>query len=249
MVTVEVCANSVQSAIEAQKGGAVRVELCGNLSDGGTTPAKSQIELSRNHIEIDLNVIIRPRGGDFLYDNLDFESMKSDIELCGELKCDGVVIGILDKNGNVDIERNGKLVELAKKHGMSVTFHRAFDRVHDLYSELEDVIRLGCDRILTSGGHQTAFGGREVLRKLVDLSNNRIIIMAGSGVNETNVTELVHSTGVKEVHGTFQKPIQGGMKYNSPNFPDNYNNSGYSEYSFLLSDASRVKEIVKNANL
>lgn len=249
MVTVEVCANSVQSAIEAQKGGAVRVELCGNLCDGGTTPAKSQIEISRNHIEIDLNVIIRPRGGDFLYDNLDFESMKSDIELCGELKCDGVVIGILDKNGNVDIERNGELVELAKKHGMSVTFHRAFDRVHDLYSALEDVIRLGCDRILTSGGHQTAFGGREVLRELVYLSNNRIIIMAGSGVNETNVTELVHSTGVKEVHGTFQKPIQGGMKYNSPNFPDNYNNSGYSEYSFLLSDANRVKEIVKNANL
>ena len=249
MVTVEVCANSVQSAIEAQKGGAVRVELCGNLCDGGTTPAKSQIELSRNNIKIDLNVIIRPRGGDFLYDNLDFESMKSDIELCGELKCDGVVIGILDKSGNVDIERNGELVELAKKHGMSVTFHRAFDRVLDIYSALEDVIRLGCDRILTSGGHQTAFGGIEVLRKLVDLSNNRIIIMAGSGVNETNVTELVHSTGVKEVHGTFQKPIQGGMKYNSPNFPDNYNNSGYFEYSFLLSDAGRVKEIVKNANL
>lgn len=249
MVTVEVCANSVQSAIEAQRGGAVRVELCGNLCDGGTTPAKSQIELSRNNIEIDLNVIIRPRGGDFLYDNLDFESMKSDIELCGQLKCDGVVIGILDENGNVDIERNRELVELAKKYGMSVTFHRAFDRVRDIYSALEDVIHLGCDRILTSGGYQTAFEGREVLRKLVNLSNNRIIIMAGAGVNESNVGELVKSTGVKEVHGTFQKLVRGQMQYNSPNFPDNYNNSGYSEYSFLLSDAGRVKEIVKNANL
>lgn len=249
MVTVEVCANSVQSAIEAQKGGAVRVELCGNLCDGGTTPAKSQIELTRNHIEIDLNVIIRPRGGDFLYDNLDFESMKKDIELCGELNCDGVVIGILDKDGNIDTERNAVLVELARKYGMSVTFHRAFDRVRDIRSALEDVIGLGCDRILTSGGYQTAFEGRHVLRELVELSDNRIIIMAGAGVNESNVQELVHSTGVKEVHGTFQSLKHGGMVYNHPNFPDNYNTSGYSEYSFLLSDAERVSEIVKNANL
>ncbi|PXV62213.1 copper homeostasis protein [Dysgonomonas alginatilytica] len=249
MVTVEVCANSVQSAIEAQKGGAVRVELCGNLCDGGTTPAKSQIELTRKHIEIDLNVIIRPRGGDFLYDNFDFESMKSDITMCGELNCDGVVIGMLDENGHVDIEKNGVLVQLAKQYGMSVTFHRAFDRVCDIYSALEDVISLGCDRILTSGGHQTAFDGRNILKELVNLAADRIVIMAGAGVKESNVRELVHSTGVKEVHGTFQTLRKGGMKYNNPNFPDNYNNSGYSEYSFLVSDSDRIKEIVKSANL
>lgn len=249
MVTVEVCANSVQSAIEAQKGGAVRVELCANLSDGGTTPAKSQIELTRNHIEIDLNIIIRPRGGDFLYDDIDFESMKKDIILCGELNCNGVVIGILDKYGNVDIPRNSVLVELAKKYGMSVTFHRAFDRIRDIYSGLEDVISLGCDRILTSGGYQTAFEGREVIRELVHLSGNRIIIMAGAGVKESNVRELVHSTGVKEVHGTFQTLNRGMMEFENLHFPDNYNNSGYSEYSFLLSSARRVQEIVKNANL
>lgn len=249
MVTVEVCANSVQSAIEAQKGGAVRVELCGNLCDGGTTPAKSQIELTRNNIEIDMNVIIRPRGGDFLYDNLDFESMKSDIKLCGELKCDGVVIGVLDENGDVDIERNGLLVDLAKAYGMSVTFHRAFDRVCNIQLALEDVIGLGCDRILTSGGYQTAFDGRNVLKELVNLAGDRIVIMAGAGVKESNVRELVHTTGVKEVHGTFQTLRKGGMKYCNPNFPDNYNDSGYSEYSFLLSDAERIKEIVKFANL
>lgn len=248
MVTIEVCANSVQSAIAAQKGGAVRVELCGNLCDGGTTPAKSQIELTRNHIEIDLNVIIRPRGGDFLYDNFDFESMKKDIELCGELNCDGVVIGILDEKGNIDIERNEMLVKVAKKYGMSVTFHRAFDRVHNIYSALEDVISLGCDRILTSGGCQTAFEGKEVLRKLVDLSSNRIIIMAGAGVNESNVNELIRFTGVEEVHGTFQNLKQGNMIYHNPNFPDNYNNSGYYEYFYLLSDVDRIKNIVKNAN-
>ncbi|MBF0576558.1 copper homeostasis protein CutC [Dysgonomonas sp. GY617] len=249
MVTVEVCANSVQSAIEAQKGGAVRVELCGNLCDGGTTPAQSQIELTRNHIEIDLNVIIRPRGGDFLYDDLDFESMKSDIITCGELHCNGVVIGILDENGNVDINRNGILVELAKKYGLSTTFHRAFDRVCNIQSALEDVIGLGCDRILTSGGKQTAFDGRNVLKELVDLAGDRIAIMAGAGVKESNVRELVHTTGVKEVHGTFQTLRKGGMKYSNPNFPDNYNNSGYSEYSFLVSDSDRIKEIVKSANL
>ncbi len=245
MVTVEVCANSVQSAIEAQKGGAVRVELCANLADGGTTPAKSQIKLTRNHIDIDLNVIIRPRGGDFLYDNLDFESMKNDIMLCGELNCDGVVFGILDNNGNVDMERNAILIDFAKKYDMSVTFHRAFDRVRDIRSALEDVIRLGCDRILTSGGYQTAFEGRELLRQLVALSDNRISIMAGSGVNESNVQELVRFTGVKEVHGTFHSLKQGGMKYHNSNF----DNSGCSEYAFLLSDAERVKGVVENANL
>jgi copper homeostasis protein len=242
MVTVEVCANSVQSAIEAQKGGAVRVELCGNLPDGGTTPAKSQIELTRESIDIALNVIIRPRGGDFLYDNLDFETMKRDILLCGELKCDGVVIGLLDADGNVDIPKNSVLVDIAKQYGMSVTFHRAFDRANDLKKALSDVISLGCDRILTSGGFSNAFEGKDVIRDLVQLAGDRIIIMAGAGVKEENVSELVKYTGVKEVHGTFQSLVKGGMNFHSSNFSDN------SEYSYLLSDSTRVKEIVKKAN-
>ena len=242
MVSVEVCANSVQSAVEAQKGGAVRVELCGNLYDGGTTPAKSQIELTRENINIQLNVIIRPRGGDFLYDNLDFETMKRDIELCGQLKCDGVVIGLLDKNGNVDKEKNAVLVDIARKHSMSVTFHRAFDRTNDLRIALEDVIGLGCDRILTSGGYPSAIQGKDVLKELVDLSGDRIIIMAGAGVKEDNVADLVKYTGVKEVHGTFQSSFQGRMDFHSPNFTDS------AEYSFLLSDHRRVEEIVKRAN-
>lgn len=249
MVTVEVCANSVQSAIEAQKGGAVRVELCTNLCDGGTTPSQSQIELTRSHLDIDLNVIIRPRGGDFLYDDLDFELIKKDVSACGELGCNGVVFGVLDKYGNVDVKRNALLVELAKKYGMSVTFHRAFDRVKDVYSALEDVVSLGCDRVLTSGGCQTAFEGRNVLKELVELSAKRIIIMAGAGIKESNVRELVHTTGVREIHGTFQTLIKGDMQYLHPNFSDNYNNSHYSEYSFFVSDAGRIKEIVKLANL
>lgn len=242
MVSVEVCANSVQSAIEAQKGGAVRVELCGNLFDGGTTPAASQIELTRNKIDIQLNVIIRPRGGDFLYDEIDFVTMKKDIELCGRLGCDGVVIGMLDRDGNVDMVKNAELIKIARRHSMSVTFHRAFDRTNDLFKALSDVIDLECDRILTSGGYASAFKGKDIIKQLVEMADNRVIIMAGAGVKEENVEELVKYTGVKEVHGTFQSLVDGGMIYHNPNFTDK------AEYSYLLSDQNRVADIVKKAN-
>ncbi|MDU1904910.1 MAG: copper homeostasis protein CutC [Dysgonomonas sp.] len=242
MVLVEVASNSVQSAIEAEKGGAKRIELCGNLMEGGTTPAKSQIELTREHVSIDLNVIIRPRGGDFMYDDLDFESMKRDIQLCGELKCDGVVIGILDPDGNIDLKRNLELVELAKKYNLSVTFHRAFDRVKSLSDALEDVIKLGCDRILTSGGYANVYDGRFVIKDLVEQAGDRIIIMPGAGVKEENAAEIISFTGAKEIHGTFQSLFQGKMNFHSPNFTDN------SEYSYLLSDSKRVSEIVKKVN-
>ncbi len=242
MVLVEVASNSVQSAIEAEKGGAKRIELCGNLMEGGTTPAKSQIELTREHVSIDLNVIIRPRGGDFMYDDLDFESMKRDIQLCGELKCDGVVIGILDPDGNIDLKRNLELVELAKKYNLSVTFHRAFDRVKSLPDALEDVIKLGCDRILTSGGYANVYDGRFVIKDLVEQAGDRIIIMPGAGVKEENAAEIISFTGAKEIHGTFQSLFQGKMNFHSLNFTDN------SEYSYLLSDSKRVSEIVKKVN-
>lgn len=242
MIDVEVCANSVQSAIAAQKGGAVRVELCANLADGGTTPAKSQIELTREYISIQLNVIIRPRGGDFLYDDLDFETMKRDIQLCGEIGCDGVVFGILDANGNVDMQRNRILFDLAKQYDLSVTFHRAFDRVNNLEKALQDVIDIGCDRILASGGRSTAYEGRDALAKLVTLSNGKLSIMAGAGVNENNVLELIKATGVREVHGTFQSLIDGKMSYKNLFFDDK------SEYTFYNSDENRIRKIVNIVN-
>lgn len=242
MIDVEVCANSVQSSIAAQKGGAVRVELCANLMDGGTTPPKSQIDLTRDNICIDLNVIIRPRGGDFFYDELDFETMKQDIILCGEIGCDGVVFGILNSDGSVDIDRNKALVDLAKHYNLSVTFHRAFDRVNNLEKALSDVISIGCDRILTSGGRSSAMEGRFELKKLVELAQDKIAIMAGAGVNETNVLDLVQTTGVREVHGTFQSLFRGNMVYKNPFFVDE------SEYTFLLSDEKRIHNIVTLVN-
>ena len=240
---VEVCANSVQSAINGQKGGAIRVELCDNLEEGGTTPALSQIELTRENLTIQVNVIIRPRGGDFLYNDLEFEMMKRDIHHCGKSKCDGVVFGILNTDGSIDKKRNKELVDIAHQYGMSVTFHRAFDRCSDLFKSLEDIIELDCDRILTSGGMKTAPEGKEILKKLIEQADNRIIIMPGGGITENNISDLVKATGLKEFHGSFRSRYMGEMKYKSDIF-DNVNE----EYSILLSDPEKVEKAIKNAN-
>lgn len=243
MIKLEVCAGSVQSAIEGQKGGAIRVELCDNLAEGGTTPSLSQIEKIRQLTDIQLNVIIRPRGGDFLYSDLEFELMKQDIHHCGQSKCDGVVFGILNPDGSIDMERNKELMDIARHYGMSTTFHRAYDRCSDLFKSLEDIITLGCDRILTSGGMKTAPEGRAVLKKLIDQSGNRIIIMPGGGITENNISELVKSTGLLEFHGSFRSRFIGGMKYRSASF-DNIDE----EYSVLQTDANKVRLAIANAN-
>lgn len=244
MITLEVCASSAQSAIEGQKGGAVRVELCDNLSEGGTTPSLSQIEKTRQLIDIQLNVLIRPREGDFLYSDLEFDIMKQDIHLCGKTGCNGVVFGILNPDGTIDIDRNLKLVEIARKYGMSVTFHRAFDRCADIFKSLEDVISLGCDRILTSGGKKTAIEGKGIIRQLIEISGEKIIIMPGGGITEDNISELVKTTGIKEFHGSFRSRHIGGMQYISPVF-----NDINEEYSILQTDHKKVKKAIENANI
>lgn len=244
MITLEVCANSTQSAIEGQKGGAVRVELCDNLAEGGTTPSISQIEKTRQLIDIQLNILIRPREGDFLYSDLEFEIMKEDIHHCGRAKCDGVVFGILKSDGSVDMERNRELVAIARQYHMSVTFHRAFDRCSDPLRSLEEIIELGCHRILTSGGRKTAIEGREIIKNLITVSENRIIIMPGGGITEDNIYDLVKATGLQEFHGSFRSRYQGGMKYISPSFDDIHE-----EYSILQTDFQKVKKAVENANI
>lgn len=243
MIKVEVCSNSVQSSIEAQKGGAIRVELCDNLAEGGTTPALSQIELTRQLINIELNVIIRPRGGDFLYSDIEFETMKKDIHHCGKAKCNGVVIGILNNDGNIDKKRNQILIDIAKSYNMNITFHRAFDRCKDLYLSLEDIINLGCDRILTSGGEKTALAGKEIIKKLIDQAKDRIIIMPGSGITENNIYELVKATGLKEFHGTFKDSYKGNMEYITDKL-----GSFDEEYSIIMTNKDKVKKAIDNAN-
>lgn len=205
MVQLEVCANGVGSALIAQEGGAYRVELCDNMLEGGTTPSHGQIALARKLLEIKLYPIIRPRGGNFCYTDLEFEVMKADVLNCKALGCDGVVFGMLDAEGRIDVERCKILLDLA--HPLPATFHRAFDEAGDLFGALEDLIALGFERVLTSGGAATAMEGAEVLKKLIAAAKGRIEVMPGAGIRPDNVAALVSATRARVVHGSLSADI------------------------------------------
>ncbi|CAL1516911.1 copper homeostasis protein CutC [Chitinophaga sp. MM2321] len=213
--TLEICAASVASCIAAEAGGANRIELCDNLLEGGTTPSYATIAVAREKVKIDLYPIIRPRGGDFLYSDLEFDIMKKDVEICKQLGCNGVVIGILTADGRVDKHRCKELVTLAWP--MGVTFHRAFDMTDNPFEALEDIIDIGCERILTSGAHNTAVEGASLLKDLVGRADNRIIIMAGAGVRAANIATLVKTTGVQEFHTSAKAYEESHMVYRNPN--------------------------------
>ena len=182
---IEICVDSVQSCISAEKGGADRLELCGNMFEGGTTPSYGVLELAREKVNATIYAMVRPRGGDFCYDDIEFEIMKKEIKLMKELKIDGIVFGILTKDGRVDKERCSELLDL---WGSSkATFHRAIDVSSDLNKACEDIISLGFERILTSGGEANVMSGIIKLKELVEKYNDKIIIMPGSGINERNI--------------------------------------------------------------
>ncbi len=195
----------------AQAAGAHRIELCDNPFEGGTTASYGFIKTARENLSIELYPIIRPRGGDFLYSEIEFEVMKADIENCKSLGCDGVVIGILNADGTVDKKRCKQLVEIA--HPMKVTFHRAFDRTNDPFKAMEDIISIGCERILTSGQKNLAIDGEELLNKLVKQANNRIIIMPGSGVNSDNIETLVKNINATEFHTSARTFVNSKMEF------------------------------------
>lgn len=239
---LEICANSVQSAIMAQKGGANRVELCNNIYEGGTTPSFGTIKIAREKLNIDLNIIIRPRGGDFIYSDIEFETMKNDIDIAKKLNIDGIVIGLLNTDGTIDKNRTRQIVELAKP--MSVTFHRAFDVCNNPLQALEDIIESRCDRILTSGQANKAIDGVDLILKMIEKANNRIIIMAGSGINETNIKTIFKKTGVHEFHASLRQNIASKMEYKK----DGINMGGISqinEFEIAETDPERVGRIIK----
>ncbi|RKR82527.1 copper homeostasis protein CutC [Mucilaginibacter gracilis] len=245
MIKLEVCANSVHSALAAQEGGAIRVELCDNLREGGTTPSCGQIKIVRDLLNIQLYVLIRPRTGDFVYSNLEFEVMKLDIETCVKNGCDGVVIGILNRDGSIDKERCAQLISIAKAGGLGVTFHRAFDVCRDYFEALEDIIELGCERILTSGGKSTAMEGANIISRLVSIAANRITIMPGSGINEYNIADLVRYSGAIEFHSSARSVVESKMTYRN----DNILLHGVGEeYTMQQTDPKRVKRLIKLAN-
>ena len=240
---MEVCANGLSSALAAQQGGAIRVELCDNLLEGGTTPSYAQIKLAIEKLHIQLYPIIRPRGGDFLYTDLEFELMKEDILLCKSLGCDGVVIGMLLADGRVDKQRCATLIDLARP--MKVTFHRAFDHSRDLKEALADVIDLGCDRILTSGGKPGALEGAAILKELIALAAGRIEIMPGAGIREHNIKEIINLTGASVFHATAKTRVLPAMDYVNVVLEQTATGD---ESSYELTTAAAVRCLIEKAN-
>lgn len=208
---IEICVDSVAGAIAAQRGGADRVELCDNLMEGGTTPSAGCIRCARNHLQIGLQVIIRPRGGDFLYDATEREVMREDIRLAKECQANGVVIGCLTAEGDIDQALTRELVDLARP--MNVTFHRAFDMCRDPRQALEELVELGLDRVLTSGQEASCLEGLELIAALQQQAAGRIIVMPGGGITPRNVHKIVAGTGVSEVHLSARSSVESGMKY------------------------------------
>lgn len=232
---LEIAANSVASALAAQEGGAGRVELCTALELGGLTPSHAQIALARERLRIPLYVLIRPRAGDFLYGELECETMLRDIETCASLGCDGVVLGVLDAEGRVDTARCRPLIAAAGKLG--VTFHRAFDLSRDPAQALEDIVTLGCECILTSGMQGSAADGSALIRELVEQAGDRIVVMPGAGITARNIAALAAATGAHEFHASAKHQLPSGMRHRRPLLSD-------MEGGELCSDIEQVRALV-----
>lgn len=238
----EICANGIASCLAAQEGGADRVELCHGIPEGGTTPSVGCIRTVRRSIDIGLNVIIRPRGGDFLYTPLEIEEMEADIHAAIEAGADGLVFGCLTAQGDIDLPAMERLMNAAGDH--PVTFHRAFDVCRDPHVALRQIEALGCARILTSGQQPTAPQGATLLRELQQEARS-VILMAGCGVNENNIALLAADTGIQEFHFSAREPITSQMQYRNPNIymgaPD------ADENTLRVTTARRVKNTINAA--
>ena len=244
MRIIEICANSAQSCVEAEAGGAKRVELCASIPEGGTTPSYGEISMAqRLTSKIDINVIIRPRGGDFLYTEAEIGSMLLDIELCKQLGVHGVVFGCLTKEGDIDVPLMRRLIEAAAP--LSVTCHRAFDVCRDPFRAMEELIDLGCDRILTSGQQSDAVKGIPMIKQLVERADDRIIIMPGCGVREENIALIEQETGAKEFHTSARSVLYSRMEYRNEQVPMG-SNVVTSEFETVQTDREKVKRVVGN---
>lgn len=239
-VAVEICVDSVEGALAAQQGGAQRVELCDNLVEGGTTPSSGMIALARQQLMIGLNVIIRPRGGDFCYSDLEFAVMQHDVTQAKALGADGVVIGLLHPDGTVDKERTAILIALARP--LTVTFHRAFDMTANAGQALEDLIELGIERVLTSGHEQTAVDGLAQIAALVTQAGDRIIIMPGGGISEENAGMIVQQSGVREIHLSARSSVESRMTYRNERVYMGL--PGLPEFQRKTTDVNRVHAVV-----
>ncbi len=240
---LEVCANSLASGFAAENGGAIRIELCENMAEGGTTPSFAQIKLCKERLSIEVWPIIRPRGGDFLYDDIEFQLMIEDIKICKLLSCNGVVLGILKAHGEIDIERTKVLIDLAKP--MPVAFHRAFDMSNNLQKSLDQLIALGIVRVLTSGGANSAVEGLSQIKKLLIQANGRIEIMPGAGINPQNIKKIKDETGACVFHSSARISIESNMEFRNK---DAKMGNIVDEYKYQQTSALLVKEMVCQLN-
>ena len=238
---IEVCAASVQSALNAQRAGAHRIELCGGLEIGGITPSAATIIKTKALLDIEVFVLIRPRGGDFCYSRLEMETIKDDIIFCKKNNIDGVVIGMLEKDGTINSSQLKQLVDLA--YPMQVTFHRAFDRAADPLVALEKIIDAGVHRILTSGQKATAFEGRFLLRELVKKSNNRITILAGAGINRDNILNIAKVSKTSEFHLSGKSLVKSPMSNQDTTVQ--FSQDGISENDYFETNLNTIKVIVE----
>ena len=231
-IVLELAVFSVEAALAAIKAGAHRIEFCENPSEGGTTPSYGSLKTLISKTDIPIFPIIRPRGGDFLYSDAEFESIKSDLLLVKELGYPGAVIGLLNEDGSIDIKRTKELVKLAAP--MEITFHRAFDRCNDPFKGLEDIIATGCKRILTSGQVPNVSDALALVKELVDKAAGRIIILPGSGVRANNARKIIDATGAREIHSSARKAIASVMKYNAPTMNEQMISMGVDENEIKL---------------
>jgi len=239
-MTLEIVVYNIESALKAQEGRADRIELCDNPGEGGTTPSYGTIENVRQNVNLDVFVMIRPRGGDFHYSNYEFHSMKRDIDQCQKLSVDGVVFGILNEDGTIDKKRCKELI--ARARPLKVTCHRAFDMTRDPFEALEDCIEVGFDRILTSGQQPQAVKGVDLIAELIKKANDRIAIMPGSGVNENTVEEIVSKTKATEIHFSATAFRDSAMTYKNPNIAGMGDEQG-SEFKLRSVDPNRIKKM------
>lgn len=244
LILLEICAGSVTSCLAAQEGGAARVEFCDNLLEGGTTPSYGAIASAREKLRITMNVIIRPRGGDFLYSNLEFDVMARDILACKQLGVDGVVIGLLTADGDIDVARTRQLVELAAP--LPVTFHRAFDVARDPFRALDDIMNSGCDRLLTSGQEASAPEGAPLIHRLREAAGERLVVMPGAGVRLNNIAGLVAETGCIEYHTSGRTPFASGMRFRNQRVK--MGGPGQDDYALVETSADLVRQIIEKAN-
>lgn len=208
---LEIATSDFETTKSAVEGGADRIELCANLNEGGTTASYGIIYQCRESFDVLLYPIIRPRGGDFLYTDDEYEIMLHDVKLCKQLGCDGIVAGLLNEDGTIDVKRTAALIDIA--YPMGVTFHRAFDRCRNAFEALDQLVQIGCERILTSGQQPTVNEGMELITELNKIADHRIIIMPGSGVRKENLQLLKEKTGCKDFHSSLRDKTKSQMKF------------------------------------